>query len=162
MDDFAKDCVGPRFRYSAINRIVNTLGDMQSGATLGLLHGQSACHNSPRRPGELRVPNSIISTTEKFPFWEVAHSNLDQTVKPAKHHSRHSPPLRFTILYKIRRTVIVCVPVKPELLVHQEAPVLPEHKEEMLVSNEKMDYELKTPSYYPDLRLSLVAGLLKQ
>ena len=146
-----------------INRIVYTLGDMQSGATLGLLHGrQSACHNLASSSRRTPSPEFDYFDYEEFPFWEVAHSNLDQTVKPAKHHSRHSPPLRVTILYKIRRTVIVCVPVKPELLVHQEAPVLPEHKEEMLVSNEKMDYELKTPSYYPDLRLSLVVGLLRQ
>ena len=112
--------------------------------------GSPHATTSPRRPGELRVPNSIISITKNFLFGRsliptsIKRSNQLNTIHDIHHRAGSLSSIKF------RRTVIVCVPVKPELLVHQEAPVLPEHKEEMLVSNEKMDYELKTSSYYPD------------
>ena len=111
--------------------------------------------NSESRIRLFRLQKNFLFGRSLIPT-PIKRSNQLNTIHDIHHRAGSLSSIKF------RRTVIVCVPVKPELLVHQEAPVLPEHKEEMLVSNEKMDYELKTPSYYPDLRLSLVAGLLRQ
>lgn len=103
---------------------------MQSGATTWVA-ARAVCMPQPR----LVVPEnseSRIRLQEKFLFGgsliptSIKRSNQPNTIHDIHHRAGSLSSIKF------RHTVIVCVPVKPELLVHQEAPVFPEPKEECL------------------------------
>ena len=121
---------------------------MQSGATTWVA-ARAVCMPQPR----LVVPEnseSRIRLQEKFLFGgsliptSIKRSNQPNTIHDIHHRAGSLSSIKFC------HTVIVCVPVKPELLVHQESPSFSRAQGRMLVSNEKMNYELKTSSYYPD------------